>query len=100
MPSSQFISVRETAQLLAVSEKKVLDLIADRKLQAYRIADKFIRLKREEALRLRNSGQITGENKSLPYTAGEKIKDFIYFNDFYLISAAIIVILLYFILNE
>ena len=40
--SSQYISVRETAQILAINEKKVMDLIEAKSLQAYRIADKFL----------------------------------------------------------
>ena len=39
--SSQYITVRETAQILAVSEKKVMDLIEGGNLQAYKIADQF-----------------------------------------------------------
>ena len=95
--ASQFISVRETAQILETSEKKVMDLIEERKLQAYRIADKFLRLKREEVLGLRETGKVVQENKSFEYTAPEKINDFFYFHDFTIASIGIILILLYFI---
>lgn len=93
--SSQFISVRETAQILAVSEKSVMDLIEERKLQAYRIADKFLRLKKSEVLSLRNQGSLNSNEQPLEYTSNEKIKDFIYFNDFYIVAALIILTLLY-----
>ena len=33
-----------------------MDLIQQRKLQAYKIADKFLRLKKSEVLALRNTG--------------------------------------------
>ena len=95
MATSQFISVRETAQIMAVSEKKVMDLIEERKLQAYRIANKFLRLKKSEVLNLRNTGKVVQENYQISYTPAEKIKDFFYFNDFYLISSIIILVLLY-----
>ncbi len=95
MTSSQFISVRETAQILAITEKKVMDLIEERKLQAYRIADKFLRLKKSEVLNLRNKGSIVNQNIPIEYTLGERIKDFFYFNDFYLLSVIIILWLLY-----
>ncbi len=62
MTSSQFVSVRETSQILAVNEKKVMHLIEEGKLQAYRIADKFLRLKRSEVLDLRNTGDIAKEH--------------------------------------
>ncbi|HNV23995.1 MAG TPA: helix-turn-helix domain-containing protein [Candidatus Omnitrophota bacterium] len=98
MSTSQFISVRETAQILGVTEKKVMDLIEERKLQAYRIANKFLRLKKSEVLAIRNTGDIVKENIPHPYTPADRIKDFFYFNDFYLLSGILIIILLYIIL--
>ncbi|HLF18412.1 MAG TPA: helix-turn-helix domain-containing protein [Candidatus Omnitrophota bacterium] len=95
MSTTQFISVRETAQLLAISEKKVMDLIEQRKLQAYRIADKFLRLKKMDVLQLRNAGSVEKEIKPLAYTTGERLSDFFYFNDFYLISFFTVLMLLY-----
>lgn len=94
-PSSQFISVRETAQLLGISEKKVMNLIEERKLQAYRIADKFLRFKKSEVLNLRNAGQVVREIHQHDYTSPEKIRDFFYYNDFYIVAFIIMAALLY-----
>lgn len=93
--SSQYITVRETAQVLGVSEKKVMDLIESHQLQAYRIADQFLRLKRTEVMQIRSGGSIAAENVQHDYTAVERIKDFFYFNDFYLVTLAVIAGLLY-----
>ena len=95
MSTSQFISVRETAQILGVTEKKVMDLIEEKKLQAYRIANKFLRLKKSEVLAIRNSGHIAKENIQQPYTPADRVKDFFYFNDFYLLAGVLILVLLY-----
>ncbi len=95
MTATQFISVRETAQLLGISEKKVMDLIEAKKLEAYRIADKFLRLKKSEVLDLRNAGHVAREDHQFAYTSVEKIKDFFHFNDFYILSLIIILELLY-----
>ncbi|MDE1920476.1 MAG: helix-turn-helix domain-containing protein [Candidatus Omnitrophica bacterium] len=93
--SSQYITVRETAQILAVSEKKVMDLIESGSLQAYKIADQFLRLKRNEVLNIRSTGQVVSENTLPEYSFGERVRDFFYFNDFYLLSFAVIGALLY-----
>ena len=93
--SSQYMTVRETAQVLGVSEKKVMDLIEGHQLQAYRIADQFLRLKRTEVMQIRSGGTIVSENIQHAYTAAERIKDFFYFNDFYLIALSVIAGLLY-----
>ncbi len=95
MNSTQFISVRETAQLLEITEHKVMELIETRKLQAYRIADRFLRLKKSDVLKLRNSGKVAKNNETYSYTSSEKLKDFLYFNDFYLLAFVIISALLY-----
>ena len=79
MPTSQFISVRETAQILAITEKKVMDLIEEENLQAYRIADKFLRLKRVDVLKLRNEGNVVKENHQIPYTSAERVQDFFHY---------------------
>ena len=93
--SSQYITVRETAQIMAVSEKKVMDLIEGRKLQAYKIADQFLRLKRDEVVNMISTGQVVSENVAYDYTASERVRDFFYFNDFYLGALVIIGVLLY-----
>lgn len=97
MAASQYISVRETSQILAITEKKVMDLIEEGKLQAYRIADKFLRLKRSDILDLRNKGDIATEHHQIAYTTAERISDFFYFNNFYMLSSILILVLVYFI---
>ena len=98
MTESQYISVRETSHVLGISEKKVMDLIEEGKLHAYRIANQFLRLKKAEVMSLRNSGSVTRETTVDAYTARERIQDFFYFNDFYLISGGVILGLVYIIL--
>ena len=93
--NSQYITVRETSQVLGISEKKVTDLIDSGKLQAYRIADQSLRLKRAEVSQMRSSGQVVAENVNHEYTTAEKIADFFYFNDFYLFAFIVIAALLY-----
>ena len=70
-------------------------MIEERKLQAYRIADKFLRLKKSDILDLRNAGQVKVENRVFDYTGSERVKDFFYFNDFYITSGIFILFLLY-----
>ena len=95
MSSDQFISVREAAQILGVSEKKIMDLIEEKELTAYRIANQFLRLKKMDVLQLQKGGTVTPETTHHPYTFTEKIRDFFYFNDFYMACTAIILILLF-----
>ena len=92
--ADQFISVREAAQTLGVSEKKIMDFVENRQLQGYRIASQFLRLKKSEVLKLQASGDVTEDTIQLKYTTGERVKDFFYYNDFYIFAALIIASLL------
>ena len=98
MTSAQYITVRETSQLLGITEKKVMDLVDEGGLQAYRIAGQFLRLKKSEVLNLFNSGTVANETIQYQYSTAERITDFFYYNDFYIIAFAIITGLLYIIL--
>ncbi len=100
MLNDQYISVREAAQLLGVSEKKIMDLIEEKKLVAYRIANQFLRLKKTDVTQLSNSGSVAPEMTVQPYTFGERVQDFFYYNDFYIFSGLIILFLLFIIIYD
>ena len=72
-----------------------MDFVENRKLQAYRIAGQFLRLKKNEVLEMRSSGDIVQESVRFTYTSAERVKDFFYFNDFYIVALLIIASLLY-----
>lgn len=100
MTDSQYISVRETAQMLGITEKKVMDLIEEGKLQAYKIANQFLRLKKSEVYEMKNSGKVEQEVVIQPYSFAERLRDFFYYNDFYLVCLMIISALLIIIFHE
>lgn len=95
MATDQFVSVRESAQMLGVSEKKIMDMVESRQLQAYRIAGQFLRLKKSEVMNIQKSGDVAVENVQFNYTSKERLHDFFYYNDFYIASVIIILIFLY-----
>ncbi|MFA6379130.1 MAG: helix-turn-helix domain-containing protein [Candidatus Omnitrophota bacterium] len=95
MTSDQFISVREAAQILKVSEKKIMELSEQGKLLSYRIAGQFIRFKRADIAGMKSTGSVVAENIHYEYTSRERVKDFFYFNDFYIIAAGIMLFFLY-----
>lgn len=94
MSESQYISVREAAQILGVTERRIMDMIESHELQAYKIANQFLRLKQSEVTALRKSGAVPNETTQFSYTAKERLQDFFYYNDFYLVSGLVILILI------
>jgi len=93
--SSPYVTVREASQILGVSEGKLMALVDEKKLQAYKIAGQYLRLKREDVTQMRSSGLVESETVKFSYTPQERLRDFFIYNDFYITSFAIILVLLY-----
>jgi excisionase family DNA binding protein len=92
---SPYVTVREASQILGVSEGRLMSLIDEKKLQAYKIAGQYLRLKREDVARIKSSGSVESETIKFAYTFQERLRDFLIYNDFYLTSLVIILALLY-----
>jgi excisionase family DNA binding protein len=95
----KLLTTREVSQILGLSEKEVIELAEAGKISHYKVAGEFLRFKKEEILKVR---RIIQRELGLTSTRslGERIRDFFYFNDFYIISFSIILILLWFILKS
>ncbi|MDP3143026.1 MAG: helix-turn-helix domain-containing protein [Candidatus Omnitrophota bacterium] len=92
--AEKFISVREAAQILGVTEKKILDLAEEGKIPAYRIAGQYLRFKENEIEQIHDKGIVISEDNSFHYSAPERFRDFIYYNDFYIVCAVFVFCLL------
>lgn len=94
MTQSPYVTVREAAQILGIAEGKIMQLVEEHKLQAYRIADQYLRLKRTDVQHLKNTGDVVSDTVKYPYSVQERLRDFFAYNDFYLVSLVIIIGLL------
>lgn len=92
---SPYVTVREASQMLGITEGKVMVLVQEKKLQAYKIAGQYVRFKREDVQHMKASGLVASETVKFAYTAQERFRDFLVYNDFYITSFIIILILLY-----
>jgi len=92
---SPYVTVREASQILGVSEGKLMSLIDEKKLMAYKIAGQYLRLKREDVTRIKASGAVETETVKFAYTFQERLRDALVYNDFYITSLIIILALLY-----
>ncbi len=95
MISNPYVTVREAGQILGVSEGRIMTLVDEKKLQAYRIAQQYLRFKREDVQRLKTSGHVTSETVKFPYTPQERLRDFLAYNDFYICALGVVIVLLF-----
>ncbi len=110
----RYVDVHEAAGLLDISEKELWDLVHKHEVPTHNIAGAFLRFRKADIEHLKNKWRIERdlfpEQKEDHYFAhrstvrkagiGEKIADFWYFNDYYLLCTAAVFVLLYFIVSS
>jgi len=96
MAEEKLLTVREVASFLGISEKDVLDLAESSQIPAYKVGGVYLRFKKEQVdeYRLQHTGE-TGKVSEAKITWKEKFGNFIYFNDFYILSGLLIILLVF-----
>jgi excisionase family DNA binding protein len=102
----KLLNINEVAEYLGLSPEGVRKLVNKGEIPAYQIGGVFLRFKKsqiEEVIKkgfstcqpsLTSSEPFLAQDSSEDYSFCEKLKDFLYFNDFYIISIIIILIIL------
>ena len=115
----RYLDIHEAALLLEVGEKELWDLVHQHKIPTATIAGAFLRFKKDDIEALKNKWRIerqlfpkneqasSGGQASFAHDStlkassfADELKDFWYFNDFYVLSAAVIVLLLFVIISS
>lgn len=92
------LNIREAAEYLNISERQLKESVDKGEMPAYKIGGAFLRFKQSQLVILKSSLQARAKKdapKRVPEHAStglEGVKDFLYFNDFYILSAIIILI--------
>jgi excisionase family DNA binding protein len=97
MAEEKLLTVREVSVYLGVSEKEVMDLAEEGSIPAYKVGGLYVRFKKEQIEGFRKTfkpharkTENTGE-----YPLKSRVGDFLYFNDFYVLSALLITFMLF-----
>jgi excisionase family DNA binding protein len=96
MAEEKLLTVRDVSIILGVNEKEILDLAEDGSIPAYKIGGVYLRFKKDqvEEFRKKFRGQQHAQRK---FSLKDRIFDFFYFGDFYIISAILIIVIVFFI---
>lgn len=94
------LATREASHILGISEKDVIELAEINLLPHFKVAGEFLRFKREDVVKLKSLVKKKYNISEKKHRKSERIKDFFYFNDFYIITAAIIIALLWAIVKD
>ena len=108
----KLISLHDAADILELSEEELRRFVAEGKIPAYRIGGEYLRFRKSQVEALRSRIRIL-KHQSVPildirpaqkeerkagYPIFDRIRDFVYFNDFYILAFILIVLLVAFIL--
>ncbi len=105
----RYLHIHEAAEILDVSEEELWELVHKHQVPTHNIAGTFLRFKKEDIEELKIKWRI--ERELFPHnqatfvhdstveksSAGDKLRDFWYFNDFYILCSVLIIVLVYFI---
>ena len=98
MKQDKLLTIREVAQELGVDEQAVFDLAEQGKIPAYKIGGVYLRFKADNVQEIKR--KIAKSIKSRDKVGfAERIRDFLYFNDFYILSLLIIIAIVIIILR-
>lgn len=91
------LTVRDVSIMLGISEKDVLDLTENGTIPGYKIGGLYLRFKKEQVEQYKKNQHHLHPNalKQEGADVGNKISDFFYFNDFYILAAILIILLGY-----
>ena len=92
---NNMLTIEEVKKHLAVEQDKIEELLSSGKLQAYKIGGAYIRFRKEDVLNLSYELGISKDKGPAKVTFGSRIFDFWRFNNFYIISLALVGALIY-----
>lgn len=107
--TDKLLTLKEAAECLGLSEEKVRRLVEKGEIPAYQIGGTYLRFKEEQILSLKpvyskRVSTISPKEEKETFQDKEsflsKIQDFFYFNNFYIITAIIIIALFYIIIES
>lgn len=95
--TSKLLTIREVAHHLNLTEKEVIELAEDGGIPAYKVGGVYLRFRKEQLDEVKHKIKPNQSLVSIEGTLAERIGDFFYHHDFYILSLVVIFFLLHFI---
>ncbi|MDD5044685.1 MAG: helix-turn-helix domain-containing protein [Candidatus Omnitrophica bacterium] len=94
--AEKLLTIRDVAQKLGVNESEVVKLAESGQLPAYKVGGVYLRFKKEQVEAYMKYARISDKQRLTlnEYPFRDRLADFFYFNDFYILAGIIILIML------
>jgi excisionase family DNA binding protein len=96
----KLLGTREVSQILGISEKEIIELANSRMIPHFRLGGEFLRFKKDDVLRIKPAIKKRYNLPEKKRNRFEQLREFFYFNDFYIVATAIILVLLWIIIKD
>lgn len=87
----------EVAEYLGITEDEVEQLVKQGRLTGYKLGGQFLRFRPDQAMQLRGAVAsrpgAAAHPMPRPFGSLRRAKDFVYFHDFYIVSAMLLAVL-------
>jgi excisionase family DNA binding protein len=96
MVEDKLLTIREASLILGISEQEVIDLAESSKLPAYKVGGVYLRFKREQLEEFKKAHKLLSHTEIASHKSSfkDKVVDFLYFYDFYILTILIIILML------
>ncbi len=98
--TTKLMTTREVSHELGLPEQEIINLAQDNSIPHFRIGGEFLRFKKNDIMQIKPKINKQYNLTDNSHNLGNKIKEFLYFNDFYIGSTIIIVVLLWLIVKD
>lgn len=96
----KLFTTREASHILGISEKDTIGLANANLIPHFKVAGEFLRFKREDITKVKPAIKKRYNLPEKKYRHMERLREFFYFYDFYIVSTMIIVALLWVIIKD
>jgi len=93
-------TTREASHALGIYEKDVIELANKNIIPHFKVAGEFLRFRKEDIIRIKPAIKKKYNVPERKDRSLERVREFIYFNDFYLISVVVIIVLIWIIVKD
>ena len=94
MSEEKLLTVREVSHILNLTEREVMDIAENSIIPAYKVGGVYLRFKRSQVedyrRKLRENAKTHQE-----FSLKDRVLDFFYFYDFYILSFVLVILMLY-----
>jgi predicted DNA-binding transcriptional regulator AlpA len=96
----KLLTTREVSHILGLPEKDIIDLANADLLPHFKVGGAFLRFRQEDIVKVKENIKKKYNLPEKKIRVAEQIKEFLYFNDFYIVSTVIIIVLLWIIFRD